>query len=157
MYLLFIRRGTRQWFWGGQDPFGGALEGVGPGNLFFSFCMRLAATRVHFACDWRPHGYILHAIGGHTGTICMRLAATRVQFVCDWPSLGYNLNATGRQSHAKPPVFWKQMLQSTFLCRITQARPEGCTQRHKMTPQSKKIQLSIIYIAWTSDRHKKES
>ncbi len=28
---------------------------------------------------------VLHATGGHAGTVCMRLAATRVLFICDWP------------------------------------------------------------------------
>ncbi len=32
----------------------------------------------------------------------------------------------------------RTMLQSTFLCRKTQARPEGCTQRHKWPPKVKK-------------------
>ncbi len=41
--------------------------------------MRLAATRLQFACDWRPLGDNLHATGGHSGTIYMRLAARRVQ------------------------------------------------------------------------------
>jgi hypothetical protein len=39
--------------------------------------MRLAVTRVQFACDWRPLGYNLHATGGHP--IYMRLAASRMQ------------------------------------------------------------------------------
>ncbi len=41
--------------------------------------MRLAATRVQIACDWRPVGYNLYAAGGHSGTIYMRLAASRMQ------------------------------------------------------------------------------
>jgi hypothetical protein len=28
--------------------------------------------------------FILHATGGHSGTICMQLAATWLQFECDW-------------------------------------------------------------------------
>ncbi len=43
---------------------------------------------------------MLHATGGHAGSICMRLAATRVQFVSHWRPLRYNLHAPGRQSHA---------------------------------------------------------
>jgi hypothetical protein len=31
-------------------------------------CMRLAATWVQFACDWRPLSYNLHATGGHSAT-----------------------------------------------------------------------------------------
>jgi hypothetical protein len=42
-----------------------------------SCCMRLAATRVQFACDWRPGGYNLYA--------------TRVQFICDWPPVACKL------------------------------------------------------------------
>jgi hypothetical protein len=38
--------------------------------------MRLAATQVQFACDWRPLGYNLYATGGHSGIIYMRLAAS---------------------------------------------------------------------------------
>jgi hypothetical protein len=63
--------------------------------------------------------FILHATGGHAGTIFMQLATTQVQFACDWRPLSYNLNATDRQSHAifacasgqlraNPPVFCKQ-------------------------------------------------
>jgi hypothetical protein len=43
---------------------------------FSSCCMRLAATRVQFACDWRPLEYNLYATGGHSDTIYMRLAAS---------------------------------------------------------------------------------
>ncbi len=66
----------------------------------------------------RPILFMLHATGGHAGTIFMLLAATRVQFICDWRPLVYNLYATGRQLHenfacaggqlrTKPPVFCK--------------------------------------------------
>jgi hypothetical protein len=48
-------------------------------SRFYSCCMRLAATRVQFACDWRPLRYNLHATGGHSGTIYMRLATSRIQ------------------------------------------------------------------------------
>jgi hypothetical protein len=41
--------------------------------------MQLAATRVQFACNWRPLGYNLYATGGHSGTFYMRLAASRMQ------------------------------------------------------------------------------
>jgi hypothetical protein len=61
-------------------------------------CMPLAATRVQFACHWRPLSYDLHATGGHSGTICMPLAATRVQFACHWRPLGYNLYAPSGHS-----------------------------------------------------------
>jgi hypothetical protein len=43
--------------------------------------MRLAATRVQFACDWRPLGYNLYPTAGHSGTIYMRLAASRMQIL----------------------------------------------------------------------------
>jgi hypothetical protein len=43
--------------------------------------MRLAATRVQFACYWRPLGYTLYVTGGHSGTIYMRLAASRMQIL----------------------------------------------------------------------------
>ncbi len=46
---------------------------------FYSCCMRLAATQVQFACDWRSLGYNLYATGGHSGTIYMRLAASRME------------------------------------------------------------------------------
>jgi hypothetical protein len=36
--------------------------------------MRLAATQVQFACDWRQLGNNLHAAGGHSGTIYVQLA-----------------------------------------------------------------------------------
>jgi hypothetical protein len=41
--------------------------------------MRLAATQVQFACNWRPLRYNLHETGGHSGTIYMRLAASGIQ------------------------------------------------------------------------------
>jgi len=41
--------------------------------------MRLAATRVQFACDWRPLEYNLYATGGHSDTIYMRLATSHMQ------------------------------------------------------------------------------
>jgi hypothetical protein len=41
---------------------------------------------------------MLHATGGHVGTIYMRLASTRVQYICDWRPLGYNIYATGVHS-----------------------------------------------------------
>ncbi len=69
--------------------------------------MRLAAIRIQIVAEWLPVPcklplilFILHATGGHTGTICMRLAAARIQFACDWRPLGYNLNATGGQLHS---------------------------------------------------------
>jgi hypothetical protein len=37
------------------------------------------ATRVQFACDWRPPGYNLYATGGPSGTIYKRLAASCMQ------------------------------------------------------------------------------
>ncbi len=37
------------------------------------------ATGIKSTCNWRPHGYNLHATGGHSVTICMRLGATRLQ------------------------------------------------------------------------------
>jgi hypothetical protein len=40
--------------------------------------MRLAATRLQFACDWQPLEYNLYATGGHSGTIYMRLTASRM-------------------------------------------------------------------------------
>jgi hypothetical protein len=46
---------------------------------FCSFCMRLAAMWVQFACDWWPLGYNLYATGSHSGTIYMRLAASIMQ------------------------------------------------------------------------------
>jgi hypothetical protein len=36
---------------------------------------------IHVTCDWWPHGYNLHATGGHSDTICKRLAANRIQFL----------------------------------------------------------------------------
>jgi hypothetical protein len=48
-----------------------------------TICMRLAAIRVKFACDWRP---------GHSGTIYMRLAASRMQIL-------HGLAASFVQSH----------------------------------------------------------
>ncbi len=41
---------------------------------------------IHVACDWRPHGYNLHATGGHGGTNCMRLAASRMQILHALPA-----------------------------------------------------------------------
>jgi hypothetical protein len=41
--------------------------------------MQISVDFIHFACDWRPHGYNLHATGGHLGTVYMRLAASRMQ------------------------------------------------------------------------------
>jgi hypothetical protein len=41
--------------------------------------MRLAATQVQFAFDWRPLGCNLYATGSHSGTIYMQLATSRMQ------------------------------------------------------------------------------
>jgi hypothetical protein len=46
---------------------------------FYSCCMRLAATRVQFACDWQSLWYNLHATGDHSGMIYVRVAASRMQ------------------------------------------------------------------------------
>jgi hypothetical protein len=54
-----------------------------------TICMRLAATRLQFECDWRPLGYNLNATGRQSHAI----------FACDWRPLGYNLFATGLQTH----------------------------------------------------------
>ncbi len=69
--------------------------------------MRLAACLIQIVAEWPPVAcklplilFILHATGGHAGTICMLLAAARIQFACDCQPLGYNLNATGGQSHS---------------------------------------------------------
>ncbi len=51
---------------------------------FYSCCMRLAATRIQFACDGQPLGYNLYATGRQS----------HENFAC----------ACG-QLHAKPPVF----------------------------------------------------
>jgi hypothetical protein len=50
------------------------------------------------ACKFRLILFMLHATGGHTGTICIRLAATRVKFAFDWQQLVHNLHATGGHS-----------------------------------------------------------
>ncbi len=57
---------------------------------------RVAASRMQIVPAWPPVAgklpsisFMLHATGGHSGTICIRLAATRVQFESDW-----------RQAHA---------------------------------------------------------
>jgi hypothetical protein len=43
--------------------------------------MRLAATWVQFACEWRPLEYNLYVNGGHSDTIYMRLAASGMQIL----------------------------------------------------------------------------
>jgi hypothetical protein len=94
-------------------------------------CNRVAASRMQIvlawlpvACKFRPFLFMLHATGGHAGTIFIRLAATQVQIICDWGPLGYNSYVTGRQSHAcaigqlraKPPVFCKQAASLRNTC-----------------------------------------
>jgi hypothetical protein len=43
--------------------------------------MQISLNVIHVACDWRPHGYNLHATGGHRGTTYMRLAASHMQIL----------------------------------------------------------------------------
>ncbi len=42
---------------------------------------QITVNCIHVACDWQPHGYNLHAISSHSGTIWMRLATSRMQFL----------------------------------------------------------------------------
>jgi hypothetical protein len=71
------------------------------------------------ACKFRLILFLLHATGGHAGTICMRLVATRVQFICDWRPLRYNqshanLSCASGQLRAKPPVFASTLREQFF-------------------------------------------
>ncbi len=51
-------------------------------------CLRLAATRVQFACDWLPQGKEI---------IYSWAQVAYYIFTCNWRPQGYNLYATGRQ------------------------------------------------------------
>jgi hypothetical protein len=42
-------------------------------------CTHVAASCMQISVNF----FMLHATGGHTGTICKRLAATRVQIICN--------------------------------------------------------------------------
>jgi hypothetical protein len=69
---------------------------------FYSCCMRLAATWVQFACNWRPLRYNLHATGGHSSLYATG-HQSHTNFAC----------ASGKL-HAKPPVFCKHAARTIF-------------------------------------------
>jgi hypothetical protein len=94
-------------------------------NRVAASCMQIVPAWPPVACIVLPILFMLHATGGHVGTICMLLATTGVQFICDWWPLRYNLYLTGHQSHAnfacagcqlhaKPPVFCKHAARTVI-------------------------------------------
>jgi len=60
----------------------------------YSCCLRLAATRVQFACDWWPLGYKLYATGRQS----------HANFAC-----------ASSQYSAKPPVFLQAHCENNYL------------------------------------------
>ncbi len=86
-------------------------------SQFYSCCMRLAATGVQFARDWRRSlRYNLYATGGHSGTIYMRLAASRMQNL-------HALAASYVQSH--------QFLASTLREQLFKLKNEDAIKKSK--------------------------
>ncbi len=71
-------------------------------SRFNSCCMRLPATQVQFACDWRPGGYNLYVTCGHN--LYVTGHQTHANFAC----------ASG-QLHAKPPVFLQACCENNYL------------------------------------------
>jgi hypothetical protein len=70
---------------------------------------------------------MLHATGGHVGTICMELAATREQFIFDWPPAACKFCMRWR------PVQWKadSFFASTQLEQLFELKNEDAIKKSK--------------------------